>query len=110
MMRHHHSPQPFPLLPLCVAVCLTLMPVCAPHAAEDRSSSTAAPADEQRSFQERLRGLWGDAKSAGSKLGSQAGEMWDSTKESSAGLWNDARKQGSDWMDEARRRWRERGD
>lgn len=108
MRRNDRFPLSLPLASLC-AVALALTPAIVAHAAEEEQPP-AASADEQRSFQERLRGLWGDARDAGSELGSRAGEAWDSARESSAGLWNEARKQGSSWADEARRRWKEAGE
>ncbi len=95
-----------PLLLLFAALAALTAPD-APRASEE---TPAAPsADEQRSFNERLRGLWGDARSAGDEMGKQAGELWDSARESSSELWNGAREQGNIWADEARRRWRESG-
>lgn len=105
-MRNARSTLKILLFFLCVA-CFGMTTPRASHAAEEQAP--AASAEEQRSFNERLRGLWGDAKSAGSELGSQAGEMWDSARESSSELLDGARKQGNIWADEARRRWRESG-
>ena len=105
MMHNAHSTLKFLLFSLCLAFLAAATPSLA-QAADENAPAASAP-DEQRSFNERLRGLWGDAKSAGSELGSQAGEMWDSARESSSQLWDDARKQGNIWADEARRRWRE---
>lgn len=101
-MRAIHSTLKTSLFLLCTAF-LVLM--AQPASAADDTPAT--PTDEQRSFNERLRGLWGDAKSAGSELGSQAGEMWDSARESSSELWDEARDKGNSWAEEARRRWRE---
>lgn len=107
MLHNTHSTLKILLLFFCAAF-FSLVSPSLPLAAEDEAPA-APPSEDQRSFNERLRGLWGDAKSAGSELGSQAGEMWDSARESSSELWNDARKQGNIWADEARRRWSESG-
>ena len=107
MLHKTHSTLKILLLFFCAAF-FSLVSPSLPLAAEDEAPA-ATPSEDQRSFNERLRGLWGDAKNAGSELGSQAGEMWDSARESSSELWNDARKQGNIWADEARRRWNESG-
>lgn len=107
MLHNTHSTLKILLLFFCAAF-FSLVSPSLPLAADEEAPATT-PSEEQRSFNERLRGLWGDAKSAGSELGSQAGEMWDSARESSSELWNDARKQGNIWADEARRRWNESG-
>ena len=86
MLHNTHSTLKILLLFFCAAF-FSLVSPSLPLAAEDEAPA-ATPSEDQRSFNERLRGLWGDAKNAGSELGSQAGEMWDSARESSSELWN----------------------